>query len=55
MKNDTAIEDIIANGENGWVIYSTNGVKVLETKDAGKVGTLPSGIYIVNGIKTVIK
>ena len=55
VKNDTAIEDIIANGENGWVIYSTNGVKVLETKDAGKVGTLPSGIYIVNGIKTVIK
>ena len=55
VENDTAIEDIIANGENGWVIYSTNGIKVLETKDAGKVGTLPSGIYIVNGIKTVIK
>ena len=55
VKNDTAIEDVVANGENGWVIYSTNGIKVLETKDAGKVGTLPSGIYIVNGIKTVIK
>ena len=55
VKNDTAIENVVANGENGWVIYSTNGIKVLETKDAGKVGTLPSGIYIVNGIKTVIK
>ena len=55
VKNDTAIEDVVANGENGWIIYSTNGIKVLETKDAGKVGTLPSGIYIVNGIKTVIK
>lgn len=55
VKNDTAIEDVIANGENGWVIYSTSGIKVLDTMDASKVKALPSGIYIVNGIKTVIK
>ena len=55
VENDTAIEDIIANGENGWTVYNTSGIKVLETEDAGKVSTLPSGIYIVNGIKTVIK
>ena len=55
VENETAIEDIIADGENGWTVYSTSGIKVLETEDAGKVSALPSGIYIVNGIKTVIK
>ena len=55
VENETAIENIVAEGENGWVIYSTSGIKVLETKDAGKVSALPIGIYIVNGIKTVIK
>ena len=53
--NDTAIEDVIADGENGWTVYNTNGIKVLETKDANKVNALPSGIYIVNGTKIVIK
>ena len=55
VENDTAIEDITADGQNGWVIYNTNGIKVLDTMDASKVKALPSGIYIVNGIKTVIK
>ena len=55
VENDTAIEDIIADGEKGWTVYNTNGIKVLETKDAHKVNALPSGIYIVNGTKIVIK
>lgn len=55
VENDTAIEDIIADGENGWIVYNTSGIKVLETMDASKVNALPAGIYIVNGIKTVIK
>ena len=55
VENDTAIEDIIADGENGWTIYSIGGVKVLGTKDANKVKALPSGIYIINGTKTIIK
>ena len=54
VENDTAIEDIIANKENGWTVYSTSGIKVLETKDANNIKTLPTGIYIINGIKTVI-
>ena len=55
VENETAIEDIIAESENGWIVYNTSGIKVLETKDAYKVMALPSGIYIVNGTKTVIK
>ena len=55
VKNDTAIEDITADEENGWVIYNTCGIKVLETKDASRVKALPCGIYIINGNKTIIK
>ena len=53
--DDTAIEDIIADGENKWTVYNTNGIKVMETEDAGKMSTLPSGIYIINGRKVIIK
>ena len=55
VENDTAIEDITADEENGWEVYTTSGIKVLETKDASKVKALPSGIYIVNGTKVIIK
>lgn len=55
VENDTAIEDIIANKENGWTVYNTSGIKVLETEDINEVKAMPCGIYIVNGIKTVIK
>ncbi len=50
-----SIEDIVANDEGCWVVYNTGGVKVLDTKEANKIKELPSGIYIINGIKAVIK
>ena len=57
VKNDSGlpadIEDIVE--ENKWTVYNTNGIKVLETEDAGKMSTLPSGIYIINGTKVIIK
>ena len=55
VENETAINDIVADGEKGWTVYNTGGIKVLETKDADKVKTLPRGIYIINGIKAIIK
>ena len=55
VENETAIDDIVADGEKGWTVYNTGGIKVLETKDADKVKTLPRGIYIINGIKAIIK
>ena len=55
VKNDTSIEDIIAGGSNGWVIYNTAGIKVLETSDANRLEQLPDGIYIINGKKAVVK
>ena len=50
-----SIEEIVANDEGCWVVYNTGGVKVLDTKEANKIKELPSGVYIINGIKAVIK
>lgn len=32
-------------------VYNPQGVKVMETKDASSIDTLPTGIYIINGKK----
>ena len=55
VDENTAIEDIIANENGTWKIYNIGGIKVLETEDADKIEALPTGVYIINGIKTVIK
>ena len=59
VKNDSGlvadIEDITAEGNNGWTVYSIAGVKVLETTDALDFQVLPKGLYIVNGTKVVIE
>ncbi len=57
VKNDSGeiagIEDVIAESKNGWTVYTTMGVKVVETTDASIINALPSGIYIINGKKVV--
>lgn len=55
VENETAIEDIIAEGENGWTVYNTAGIKVLETTEADRLEQLPDGIYIINGKKALVK
>ena len=59
VKNDSGllaeIEDVVAESEGGYTVYNLLGVKVLETEDAKQIKTLPTGIYIVNGIKIYIK
>lgn len=51
----SSIADVVAEGENGWVVYNITGVKVMETTDASQLGTLPKGLYIINGVKTIVK
>lgn len=55
VENETAIENIIAEGETEWVVYNVTGVKVLETTNAKELDTLSKGIYIINGQKRLIK
>lgn len=51
----TAIEDVVAENNNGWTVYNLNGIKVLETTDANELNNLNKGIYIINNKKVFIK
>ena len=56
VENDgTGIADVIAEGENYWIVYDLAGTMILETSDAGKLMALPRGLYIVNGTKRIIR
>lgn len=43
-----------ANLDNSLKVFNLQGVKILETKDASLINSLPKGIYIVNGKKFAI-
>lgn len=51
----SGIADVVAKGENGWVVYNLNGFKVMEAKEAQQLNTLTEGIYIINGVKTIVR
>lgn len=55
VQNDTGVEEILDNSENGWTVYNAAGIKLLETTDAAKVKALPKGLYIINGVKSIVK
>lgn len=56
VKNDeTGIEDITANEANRWTVYSVTGALIMDTDEAARLGSLPKGIYIVNGKKVIVK
>lgn len=46
-------EDIVS--DQVYVVFNLQGVKVLETKDAGRLKELPKGVYVVNGKKVIFK
>lgn len=51
----TLIGGIVADSNNGYVVYSLQGVKVMETNEASDLNRLPKGIYIINGKKHAIR
>lgn len=56
VQNDgTGIEDVVTENANSWVVYNVLGVKVMETTDATELNTLAKGLYIINGVKTIVK
>lgn len=56
LEGQAGVESLIGENEAGiYKAYNLNGVKVMETKDAGEINNLPKGIYIVNGKKVVVK
>lgn len=56
LEGQAGVESLIGENEAAiYKAYNLNGVKVMETKDAGEINNLPKGIYIVNGKKVVVK
>ena len=49
------IEDIDADSNGKWTVYTTSGVKILETTDATDLKGLAKGIYIINAKTVYIK
>ena len=43
------------NMDSNYRVYNLQGVKVMETKDAAGLKSLPKGIYVINGKKVIIK
>lgn len=52
---NAAVDEVAADGEGVFTVYNLQGIKVLETEDAGAVKSLPKGLYIINGNKVVIR
>lgn len=49
------IESIVAENVDGiYKVYNLQGVKMLETKDATELYSLPKGIYVINGKKIAL-
>lgn len=54
VTGETAI-DAVTENINSWTVFSLDGVKIMETGNASQLNTLSKGIYIINGVKFVVK
>lgn len=53
--DSSAISSLVGAQDGGWVVYTLNGVKVLETTDANALSKLSKGIYVINGKKFIVR
>lgn len=49
------VGSLVAPEEGSWKVYTINGILVLDTDDEGALATLPSGLYIINGKKVIVR
>lgn len=55
VNNSVGIETIDDTVSKNNTVYTFNGIRVLENADIDKLKSLPSGFYIVNGQKMVVR
>ena len=53
-ENGSGIADIFADSSDNIVVYNMQGLKMPVSK-AAELKTLPTGIYIINGNKVLVK
>lgn len=52
----TGADVVAADGDDSVIcVYDLNGVLRMTTTSRGDISALPAGLYIVNGVKTIIK
>lgn len=51
----SGIDQVQADGNGNFVIFNLNGHHISTTKDINSLQTLPSGVYIINGKKILLK
>ena len=51
----TEVDTIMSDTEDSVVVYSIDGVKILDSSDRSDIDSLPAGLYIVNGKKVLIR
>lgn len=55
FSTDTSIAIVPADADGYYRVYNTNGVMLLETRDASRLAELTPGLYIINGKKVIIR
>ena len=52
---DTSIDNIVANYGDSFIIYDLSGKAIKKLNNKSDISNVPSGIYIVNGMKIYIR
>lgn len=55
FSTDNSIAIVPADADGYYRVYNTNGVMLLETRDASRLAELTPGLYIINGKKVIIR
>lgn len=51
----SSVENALSSEQNSYRVYTSQGIHVLTTENMEDIKSLPSGLYIVNGKKILIK
>lgn len=51
----TGISNIATTANERYEVYTVSGMRILSTADRSELGNLPTGLYIINGKKHVVK
>ncbi len=51
----SGLDSVIAPENGSYIVYNLQGIHVATVESPAELENLPAGLYIVNGVKTVIK
>ena len=51
--DEASVEGLQADFNGKYTVYNMKGIKIMETEEVSRLSSLPKGLYIINGKKTV--